>query len=58
MLRAITRLLVLLGFRSGHQLPGIEPPDAEREPHAWRPVPRKPRPTLRSSAVAVVEPDE
>ena len=53
MLRALKRLLAFLGLWSGHQ-----PPGAERDPYARRPVPRKPQPKARSGAVAVVEPDE
>jgi len=53
MLRALKRWLARLGLWVRHQ-----PPDAEGDPHAWRPVPRKPRPKSRSGAVAVVEPDE
>ena len=34
------------------------PPDRAEDPHAWRPVPRTPRPKTRSGAVAVAEPDE
>jgi len=50
---AIDRLLRLFGLRPGHQ-----PPGAEHDPYAWRPVPRQPRPKGRSGAVAVAEPDE
>jgi len=53
MLRALKRLLARLGLWRGPH-----PPGAERDPYAWRPVPRKPRPTARSGAVAVEEPDE
>jgi hypothetical protein len=53
MLRALKRLLAFLGFGYGNQ-----PPGADRDPYAWRPVPRTPRPKTRSGAVAVVEPDE
>jgi len=53
MLRAIRRLLAFLGLSSDHR-----PPGAERDPHAWRPVPRKPQPKHRSGAVAVLEPDD
>ena len=53
MLRALKRLLAFFGFFSGHQ-----PPGAEQDPYARRPVPNKPRPKARSGAVAVVEPDE
>jgi len=53
MLRQLKRFLAFLGFCSGHQ-----PPGAERDPYAWRPVPRKPQPKVLSGAVAVVEPDE
>lgn len=52
MLRVLKRLLVFLGLWS-------EPaPPAEPDPWAWRPVPRKPTPKVRSGAVAVLEPDE
>jgi len=53
MIRALRRWIALLGLWMGHH-----PPDAEGDPYAWRPVPRKPRPKARSGAVAVVEPDE
>ena len=53
MLRALKRLLTFFGFWSRRQ-----PPGAERDPYAWRPVPIKPRPKARSGAVAVAEPDE
>jgi hypothetical protein len=53
MLRALKRLLAFLGLWHGSQ-----PPGAERDPYAWRPVPRKPQPKTRSGAVAVAEPDE
>ena len=53
MIRALKRLLAFLGLWPGHQ-----PPGAEHDPYAWRPVPRKPRPNARSGAVAVAEPDE
>jgi hypothetical protein len=53
MLRALKRWLARLGLWMGHQ-----PPDAEGDPYAWRPVPRKPPPKSRSDAVAVAEPDE
>jgi hypothetical protein len=38
--------------------PTPQPPEAGRDPFAWRPVPRRPRPNQRSGAVAVAEPDE
>ena len=53
MLRALKRLLTFLGFGPRHQ-----PAGNERDPYAWRPVPREPQPKTRSGAVAVVEPDE
>ena len=53
MLRALKRLLAFFGFGSGHR-----PPGAERDPHAWQPVPRKPQPKPKAGAVAVAEPDE
>jgi hypothetical protein len=53
MLRALKRLLAFLGF-----WPGQQPPGADCDPYAWRPVPRRPPPKARSGAVAVVEPDE
>jgi hypothetical protein len=34
------------------------PPGSPGDPYAWRPVPRKPKPTQRSGAVAVEEPKE
>jgi hypothetical protein len=49
----IQRMLAWL--RSGWQQP---PPGDRRDPYAWRPVPRRPQPKPRSSAVAVAEPDE
>jgi len=33
-------------------------PGSPGDPYAWRPVPRTPRPSPRSGAVAVAEPDE
>ena len=51
--RALDRLRTLFGFGDSRL-----PPDSARDPYAWRPVPRKPRPSQRSSAVAVAEPDE
>lgn len=53
MLRAIRRLLAILGRWSGYR-----PPGADADPFAWRPVPRKPNPKTRTDAVAVLEPDE
>lgn len=53
MFRWLKHLVALLGFWRGHHSPG-----ADSDPYAWRPVPRKPRPNPRSSAVAVEEPDE
>jgi len=49
----LKRFLVFLGLASGYH-----PPGAERDPYAWRPVPRTPKPKPRSGAVAVAEPDE
>jgi hypothetical protein len=34
------------------------PPGSPRDPYAWKPAPLKPRPNLRSGAVALKEPDE
>jgi hypothetical protein len=51
--KALEYLRTRLGFG-----PGPQPPDAGRDPFAWRPVPRRPAPNLRSGAVAVAEPDE
>ena len=51
--RALAYLRELLARR-----PSPQPPDAGRDPFAWRPVPRSPRPNLRGGAVAVAEPDE
>ena len=45
--------LVAAFFGFGGRRPGNE-----RDPYAWRPVPRKPQPKSRSGAVAVAEPDE
>ena len=53
MRRLLKRVLAFLGFSSGHH-----PPGAERDPYAWRPVPRTPKPKTRRGAVAVAEPDE
>jgi hypothetical protein len=53
MLRMLKRLIAFLGRWFGRQ-----PPFADRDPYAWRPVPRKPQPKARSGAVAVAEPDE
>ena len=53
MLRALKRLLAFFGLFRGSNPPGLN-----RDPHAWRPVPRTPRPKGRSGAVAVAEPDE
>ena len=52
-MRLIKRLLEFLGLWRGPQ-----PPGAERDPYAWRPVPRRPKPKSRTGAVAVAEPDE
>jgi hypothetical protein len=51
MLHALKRLFAFLGF-------GRNRPPRDRDPYAWRPVPRKPTPKNRSGAVAVAEPDE
>jgi hypothetical protein len=51
MIRALKRLLAFFGF--GHR-----PPSAGRDSYAWRPVPKRPSPKVRSGAVAVAEPDE
>ena len=53
MRRALRRLLAFLGFGRPHP-----PSRPDRDPYAWRPVPLKPEPKLRSGAVAVLEPDE
>jgi len=53
MLLALKRLLAFLGLGDGNQ-----PPDADGDPYARRPVPRKPQPKMRSGAIAVAEPDE
>jgi hypothetical protein len=53
--RTIQRVLSLLRSR---YLFRQQPPDERRDPYAWRPVPRRPRPNPRSGAVAVAEPDE
>jgi hypothetical protein len=52
--RTIQRILAWL--RSGESF--RPPPRERRDPHAWRPVPRRPQPKPRSGAVAVAEPDE
>jgi hypothetical protein len=33
------------------------PPGSPRDPYAWKPAPLKPRPNIRSGAVALKEPD-
>jgi len=53
MFRALKRLLLRLAFWRSDR-----PPGRRHDPHAWRPVPRTPRPKGRSGAVAVAEPDE
>lgn len=60
MLRTLKRLLTLLWWRAQIGPPPREadPPRRGEDPHAWRPVPRKPRPNPGSAAVAVAEPDE
>lgn len=37
---------------------GEAPPGSPRDPYAWKPAPLKPRPHLRSGAVALKEPDD
>ena len=69
MLRLLKRFLAFLGLSSSDEALlmhlgritgaiGPHPPEAERDPYAWRPVPRTPKPKTRSGAVAVAEPDE
>jgi hypothetical protein len=53
MRQILKRLLTFLGLWRGHR-----PPAAGRDPYAWRPVPRSPRPKGRTGAVALAEPDE
>jgi hypothetical protein len=53
MFRFLERLLAFFGIGRDRR-----PPDAQRDPYAWRPVPRTPAPKSRSGAVAVAEPDE
>jgi len=53
MLSAMKRLLSFLG-----RWAAARSPDDDPDAYAWRPVPRKPQPKPRSSAVAVMEPDE
>jgi hypothetical protein len=53
MLSTMKRLLSFLGLWAAGGSP-----DDNQDPYAWRPVPRKPQPKPRSSAVAVMEPDE
>jgi hypothetical protein len=53
MLGLLQRILRFLGLSSGDP-----PPDHGRDPYAWRPVPRRPKPKTRSGAAAVAEPDE
>jgi hypothetical protein len=50
MLQMLQRILEFFGFRRR------QPP--EKDPFAWRPVPRTRSPKGRSDAVAVAEPDE
>jgi hypothetical protein len=33
------------------------PPGSPHDPYAWKPAPLKPRPNIRSGAVALKEPD-
>jgi hypothetical protein len=47
------RLLAWLRLR----LKGEAPPGSPWDPYAWKPAPRKPRPNVRSGAVALEEPD-
>ena len=53
MLRALKRLLDLLGWRRRSQ-----PPGSPRDPYAWKPIPHQPRPPGRTGAVAVAEPED
>jgi hypothetical protein len=53
MLLMLRRLLAFLRIWPGHP-----PSGSERDPYAWRPVPRKPPPKTRTDAVALLEPDE
>jgi hypothetical protein len=49
--RAVDRVLAMI--REGGDLP-----PSPRDPYAWKPVPRRPLPNLRTSSVAVAEPDD
>jgi hypothetical protein len=51
MKRAVDRVLAMIRE-------GSDPPPSPRDPYAWRPVPRRPMPNLRTSSVAVAEPDD
>ena len=53
MVRLLNSLLRWLGLGRGRR-----PPGSRRDPYAWKPVPLKPRPTPRSGAVAVAEPED
>ena len=50
MIRLIKRILRWLGL--------LEGPNPPADPYARKPAPLKPRPKVRSGAVAVAEPDE
>jgi len=41
----------------GQRFAGDPPPGSPYDPYAWKPAPLKPRPNLRSGAVALQEPD-
>jgi hypothetical protein len=47
------RALTFLRLR----LAGDPPPGSPHDPYAWTPAPLKPRPNIRSGAVALTEPD-
>jgi len=51
MKRAVDRVLAMIREAG-------DPPPGSRDPYAWRPVPRRPLPTPRTSSVAVAEPDD
>jgi hypothetical protein len=52
MFRTLQRLLAFFRRWRGDVTPG-----SPGDPYAWKPAPLKPRPTIRSGAVALEEPD-
>ena len=53
MFRLLNSLLRWLGLWRGPR-----PPGSRHDPYAWKPAPLKPRPTSRSGAVALAEPED